>query len=54
MLVTSQNIEFIRQGRVQVANAAFDNFYMGWPYIDQAIRVLNKQPRLGLGQAVRR
>jgi ribose transport system substrate-binding protein len=26
---SAQNIEFIRQGRVQVADAAFDNFYMG-------------------------
>jgi hypothetical protein len=26
------------------ADAAFDNFYMGWAQVDQAIRVLNKQP----------
>ena len=41
---SAQNIEFIRQGKVQVADAAFDNFYMGWAQVDQAIRVLNKQP----------
>lgn len=41
---SAQNIDFIRQGRVQVADGAFDNFYMGWAQVDQAIRVLNKQP----------
>lgn len=41
---SAQNIDFIRQGRVQVADGAYDNFYMGWAQVDQAIRVLNKQP----------
>ncbi len=41
---SAQNIDFIREGRVQVADGAFDNFYMGWAQVDQAIRVLNKQP----------
>jgi ribose transport system substrate-binding protein len=41
---SAQDIDFIRQGRVQVADGAFDNFYMGWAQVDQAIRVLNKQP----------
>jgi ribose transport system substrate-binding protein len=41
---SAQNIDFIREGRVQVADGAFDNFYMGWAQVDQAIRVLDKQP----------
>jgi ribose transport system substrate-binding protein len=41
---SAQNIDFIRQGRVQVADGAYDNFYMGWAQVDQAIRTLNKQP----------
>ncbi len=39
-----QNLDFIRAGRVQVADCAFDNQYLGYAVIDQAIRVLNKQP----------
>jgi ribose transport system substrate-binding protein len=41
---SAQNIDFIREGKVQAADGAFDNFYMGWAQVDQAIRVLNKQP----------
>jgi len=40
----AQNLDFIRQGRVQVADGAFDNAYMGYAMVDQAIRLLNKQP----------
>ena len=40
----AQNLDFIRQGRVQVLDGAFDNAYMGYAMVDQAIRVLNKQP----------
>lgn len=40
----AQNIDMIRKGYVQVADGAYDNFYMGWAAVDQAIRVLNKQP----------
>jgi len=39
-----QNLDFIRNKRVQVADAAIDNTYIGYAVIDQAIRVLNKQP----------
>lgn len=40
----AQNLDFIRQGRVQVVDGAFDNAYMGYALVDQAIRVLNGQP----------
>jgi ribose transport system substrate-binding protein len=40
----AHNLEFIRQGRVEVVDGAFDNSYMGYAMIDQAIRVLNHQP----------
>lgn len=40
----AQNIDFIRQGRIQVIDGAFDNAYMGYAMVDQAIRILNKQP----------
>ncbi len=39
-----QNLDFIRNGRVQVADCAFDNTYLGYALIDQSIRVLNGQP----------
>jgi ribose transport system substrate-binding protein len=38
-----QNMNFIRNGEIQVADAAFDNEYMGWAMIDQSIRLLNKE-----------
>lgn len=44
ILGDQQNLDFIRKGNVQVADAAFDNNYMGWAIADQIIRVLNKQP----------
>lgn len=40
----AQNLDFIRQGRIQVIDGAFDNAYMGYAMVDQAIRILNKQP----------
>jgi ribose transport system substrate-binding protein len=43
VLGNQQNIEFIRKGEVQVADAAYDNEYMGWAIIDQVIRLFNKQ-----------
>jgi ribose transport system substrate-binding protein len=43
-LGNQQNINFIRQGHVQVADGAYDNEYMGWAIVDQTIRMLNKQP----------
>lgn len=39
-----QNLAFIRAGRLQVADAAYDNEYMGWAIVDQTIRLLDKQP----------
>ena len=38
------NLDFIRNGRVQVVDGAYDNGYAGYALIDQAIRVLNHQP----------
>lgn len=43
ILGDQQNLDFIRQGQVQVADAAYDNEYMGYAMVDQAIRLLNKQ-----------
>ncbi|HTI01751.1 MAG TPA: sugar ABC transporter substrate-binding protein [Acidisoma sp.] len=43
-LGNQQNLAFIRSGRLQVADAAYDNEYMGWAIVDQTIRLLNKQP----------
>jgi len=43
ILGDQQNLDFIRKGEVQVADAAYDNEYMGYAMIDQAIRLLNKQ-----------
>jgi ribose transport system substrate-binding protein len=43
-LGNQQNLDFIRQGRVQTADGAYDNEYMGWAIVDQTIRLLNKQP----------
>ncbi|MBN8993643.1 MAG: sugar ABC transporter substrate-binding protein [Rhizobiales bacterium] len=44
VLGDQQNLDFIRKGMVQVADAAYDNEYMGWAIADQIIRALNKQP----------
>jgi ribose transport system substrate-binding protein len=38
-----QNMNFIRNGEIQMADAAFDNEYMGWAMVDQSIRLLNKE-----------
>lgn len=43
-LGNSQNLNFVANGNVQYADAAYDNIYMGYAMLDQAIRVLNKQP----------
>ena len=42
-LGNQQNLNFIREGRVQAADGAYDNEYMGWAIVDQTIRLLNKQ-----------
>lgn len=39
-----QNLEFIRAGEVQVADAAYDNVYLGYAAIDQFLRYQAKQP----------
>jgi ABC-type sugar transport system substrate-binding protein len=44
ILGDQQNLDFIRKGQVQVADAAYDNEYMGYAIVDQAIRLLDKQP----------
>lgn len=44
VLGDQQNLDFIRAGRVQAADAAYENEYMGWAIVDQTIRMLNKQP----------
>ena len=44
VLGDQQNLNFIRSGKVQAADAAYENEYMGWAIVDQTIRMLNKQP----------
>ena len=46
VLGDQQNVDFIRKGVVQVADAAYDNEYMGYAIVDQIIRLLNKQPQI--------
>jgi ribose transport system substrate-binding protein len=41
VLGNAQNLDFVRNGQVQVADAAYDNTYMGFAMVDQAIRLLN-------------
>lgn len=43
VLGSQENLNFIRQGRVQVADAAYDNRYMGYAVVDQLSRLLAKQ-----------
>ena len=44
ILGDQQNLDFIRSGTVQAADAAYDNEYMGYAMVDQMIRSLDKQP----------
>lgn len=44
VLGNAQNLQFIRDGQVQAADAAYDNTYMGFAIVDQSIRLLNNQP----------
>jgi ABC-type sugar transport system substrate-binding protein len=39
-----QNLEFIKNEETQVADAAYDNVYLGYASIDQFLRLLAKQP----------
>jgi len=43
-LGNAQNLQFVKAGQVQAADAAYDNTYMGFAIVDQSIRLLNKQP----------
>lgn len=43
VLGNQQNLDFIRSGRIQAADAAYDNRYMGFAIVDQLIRLLNGQ-----------
>ena len=43
VLGDQQNLGFIRDDRVQVADAAYDNLYMGYAILDQVARALGHQ-----------
>jgi ribose transport system substrate-binding protein len=43
-LGNAQNLQFIKSGQVEAADAAYDNTYMGFAIVDQSIRLLDKQP----------
>jgi ribose transport system substrate-binding protein len=40
----AQNIDFIRKGRVQDGDGAWDNEYEGWATVDQIIRLVTHKP----------
>lgn len=44
VLGVQQNLDFIRKGQIQVADAAYDNEYMGYAIVDQVIRLLDRKP----------
>jgi ribose transport system substrate-binding protein len=44
VLGSQQNLGFIRTGHVEVADAAYDNQYMGYAMLDQAARMLTRRP----------
>lgn len=44
VLGSQQNLNFIRHGQVQAADAAYDNRYMGYMIVDGIIRTLDKKP----------
>jgi ribose transport system substrate-binding protein len=43
-LGNSQNLQYIKNGQVEAADAAYDNTYMGFAIVDQTIRLLDHQP----------
>jgi ribose transport system substrate-binding protein len=43
-LGTSDALNYIREGKLLVADAATPEAWLGWAGVDQAIRLLNKQP----------
>lgn len=44
VLGSQQNLNFIRHGQVQAADAGYDNRYMGYMIVDGIIRTLDKKP----------
>ncbi|MFF7795795.1 substrate-binding domain-containing protein [Streptomyces sp. NPDC007991] len=44
VLGSQENLNFVRKGQVQVADAAYDNRYMGYAMLDQTSRLLTKKP----------
>jgi ribose transport system substrate-binding protein len=44
VLGSQQNLDFIRKGQVQAADAAYDNRYMGYMIVDGIIRTLAHRP----------
>ncbi|WP_133916140.1 sugar ABC transporter substrate-binding protein [Streptomyces sp. NBC_00582] len=44
VLGSQENLNFVRKGQVQVADAAYDNLYMGYAMLDQTSRLLTKKP----------
>ena len=43
LLGNEQNLEFIRNEEVQAADGSYDELYVGWAVVDQALRVLDGQ-----------
>ncbi|MFL6115263.1 MAG: sugar ABC transporter substrate-binding protein [Catenulispora sp.] len=44
VLGSQENLNFVRKSQVQVADAAYDNLYMGYAMLDQTSRLLTKKP----------
>jgi ABC-type sugar transport system substrate-binding protein len=44
VLGSQENLGFVRDGRIQVADAAYDNLYMGYAMLDQVARLLTDTP----------
>lgn len=52
-LGNAQNLAYVKGGKVEAADAAYDNIYMGFAIVDQTIRLLNKQPLISpLGEGL--
>lgn len=51
ILGLQENVQFIRDGRIQACDGAWDNRYMGYATVDQLLRLLAKQePAKPLGE----
>jgi len=44
ILGDAPNLQFIKTGKIQQADGAWDNEYMGWAAVDQVIRLVTHQP----------